>query len=521
MTLHCYHCHSANIEYKFPVRDSFLYQCEGCELGFLHPPPKSLELTHLPPGQTPLESISHPLRPATIEHYLEELVAYTQTSDLHLLEIGWGEEDFSHVAKNQGMQVTRLTLQRSEQNSLDHCLDEIDWDALGSFDGCIVVHVLERLSDPQKLLTQIRKVLKDQGVLFLSTISLDSRSARFWKGQWMEFKPQHLFYFNTQNLESFLIKAGFTQFMTTPSYRMLRWEELPQHLKHYRVPVVPWLMKVCQRLVPQYFRQKLFPIGASGVNVLCRKSDLPSSKPMLSIIMPVFNEKATFATTMEAVLNKQVEGLNKEIVIVESNSTDGTREEVAQYENHKDVRVIYEERPRGKGHAVRSTFPKVHGDIILIQDADTEYDVNDYDVLLEPVMKYQRLFVLGSRHTGNWKMRSFENRFLLSSYFNFGQVLFTWMINVLCGSKLNDPFTMYKIFHRECLYGIHFEANRFDLDWEIVVKFLRKRYFPLEIPVNYKSRSHAEGKKVTMVMDPLVCIKTLFKSRFGKLKELP
>jgi len=126
---------------------------------------------------------------------------------------------------------------------------------------------------------------------------------------------------------------------------------------------------------------------------------------------------------------------------------------------------------------------------------------------------------LGSRHKGNWKMREFEDRRMMSFIFNFGQVFFTWLINVTCNVRLNDPFTMYKVFHRECLYGLHLESNRFDLDWEIVIKFIRKGLVPLEIPVNYVSRSFGEGKKVKPILDPLLWIVALVKYRFGPLYD--
>jgi hypothetical protein len=114
-------------------------------------------------------------------------------------------------------------------------------------------------------------------------------------------------------------------------------------------------------------------------------------------------------------------------------------------------------------------------------------------------------------------MRQFEDRKLLGTIFNFGQVFFTWLLNVTCGTRLKDPFTMYKVFHRECLYGLQLESNRFDLDWEIVIRFIRKGFVPSEIPVNYTSRSFSEGKKVRPLLDPMLWIVALVKFRYGPL----
>ena len=114
-------------------------------------------------------------------------------------------------------------------------------------------------------------------------------------------------------------------------------------------------------------------------------------------------------------------------------------------------------------------------------------------------------------------MREFEGHKWFSIVFNVGQIFFTWMINVTCGTGLKDPFTMYKVFHRECLYGLEFVSNRFDLDWEIVIKFIRKGFIPLEIPVNYVSRSFSEGKKIRPLRDPILWLWALVRFRYGPL----
>jgi glycosyltransferase involved in cell wall biosynthesis len=235
------------------------------------------------------------------------------------------------------------------------------------------------------------------------------------------------------------------------------------------------------------------------------------------VVMPVFNERATFEQTLNAVLDKDCAGIDKEIVIVESRSTDGTRELVRQYEGRPGVTVILEDRPRGKGAAVRAGLERATGTIVLIQDADSEYDVNDYDALLEPILTFRRAFVLGSRHIGSWKVRAFTNQPAVSAFFNAGHVIFRTAFNVMYGQKIKDPFTMYKVFRRDCLHRLAFECNRFDFDFELVIKLLRKGYVPLEIAVNYTSRSFKDGKKVSAFRDPLTWIRALVKYRFASI----
>ncbi len=117
-------------------------------------------------------------------------------------------------------------------------------------------------------------------------------------------------------------------------------------------------------------------------------------------------------------------------------------------------------------------------------------------------------------------MRKFSNQSGLSFVFNFGHVIFTSLINVLFGQRLYDPFTMFKVFRRECLYGLEFECNRFDFDYELLIKLILKGYRPVELPVNYNSRSFTEGKKIRLFRDPLTWLKALVWLRFVKVDPL-
>lgn len=239
-----------------------------------------------------------------------------------------------------------------------------------------------------------------------------------------------------------------------------------------------------------------------------------------SIVVPVFNEKDTFPELMRALLAKRLDhlGLEREIILVESNSTDGTREQVASFAATPGVKILWQDRPRGKGYAVREGFRAATGDIVLIQDADLEYDLNDYDALLEPLLRDQAAFVLGSRHSGRVKMRRFTDQRVLGNVLNGAHLFFTALLNVLYGQSMKDPFTMFKVFRRDCLYGLTFECSRFDFDHELVIKLLLKGYRPLEIPVNYCSRSFKQGKKIRFFRDPPTWIAADLKYRLRPLR---
>jgi glycosyltransferase involved in cell wall biosynthesis len=238
----------------------------------------------------------------------------------------------------------------------------------------------------------------------------------------------------------------------------------------------------------------------------------------LSIIVPIYNERGTVKEALDAIVAKEIPGIRLELIFVESNSTDGTRDIVLTYQNNPRVKLILEDKPRGKGYAVRTGLKEATGDVILIQDADLEYDLADYDTLVAPIFAGRQAFVLGSRHgQGGWAIRKFTDQPLRGLILNLAHWTFTLMINVSLGIWLKDPFTMYKVFRRDCLKGLTFECNRFDFDWELLIKLVRKGYKPIELPITYRSRSFAEGKKIRMWSDPVTWLYALIKYRFQKL----
>jgi glycosyltransferase involved in cell wall biosynthesis len=239
--------------------------------------------------------------------------------------------------------------------------------------------------------------------------------------------------------------------------------------------------------------------------------------PKLSVIVPVYNERATLTIALDALVTKRITGWDIEIIIIESNSTDGSRDIVQGYAALPHVKIIWEEQPRGKGRAVRTGLAQATGDVLLIQDADLEYDLADYEKLLAPFTANTHSFVLGSRHGDSLFIRKFDEQVLHAFVLNAGHWFFTALLDASLGLTLRDPFTMYKVFRRECLTGLTFTANRFDFDWEILIKLVRKGHEPIEIPVKYTSRSFKEGKKVSMFRDPPNWIWAWCKYRFGRL----
>ena len=238
---------------------------------------------------------------------------------------------------------------------------------------------------------------------------------------------------------------------------------------------------------------------------------------LLSVILPAFNEAGTVGQIVDEVLALRVPGVEIELIIVESNSTDGTREVVARYAAHPRVVLVLEDRPRGKGHAVRAGLGQVSGDVVLIQDADLEYQVAEYPLVLAPILAGEATFVLGCRHAPGKPMRHFEEARHKSLVMNTAHRAFTGMFNLVYATRLRDPFTMYKVFRTEGIVGVPFTSDRFDFDWELVAKLVRRGHQPVEVPITYESRGFESGKKVRFFRDPLTWMVALVRHRFDPL----
>lgn len=533
----CHICEGTRVYYLFSTSGYRVVRCSDCGLIFLNPQPSEAELSRIYSadyflgGDNETERRAfRKLKQATAGLYLSEIRRYQGPAGGRLLEIGCGEGDLLALAEDDGWQVTGIefspaaceTARRRLKRGEVRC-GELPGMALAAaqFDLCVISDVLQHVRSPLAFLREIHRVLKPGGTLFVTTPSMDSWSARFLRQNWMEFKPEHLTYFDRQTLQTALFKSGFRDVIVQPGWKILNFDYVKKHFDRFPVPVLTRVFNFLARLLPERWRAKHHRVVASGIMAFSRKADV-APEPVLSVIVPAYNEVKTFGVLLEALLRKAVPGLRMEIVVVESHSTDGTRELALKYQNHPRVKLLLEDEPRGKGHAVRAGLQAATGDYVLIQDADLEYDLEDYEALLEQLVTGRCAFVLGSRHGGRnvMKMRQFTNQRGLSLCFNFGHWFFTTLINVLFWQRLRDPFTMYKVFRRDCLAGLEFQCNRFDFDYELLVKLIRKGYRPIELPVNYRSRSYREGKKVRMFRDPLSWLKVLAWLRWVKLDPL-
>jgi glycosyltransferase involved in cell wall biosynthesis len=225
---------------------------------------------------------------------------------------------------------------------------------------------------------------------------------------------------------------------------------------------------------------------------------------VLSVLIPVYNERATIEMNLDQVHAVPV---RKEIICVDDFSTDGTRDMLQRMKDAGRIdKLIFHDLNRGKGAAIRTALAASTGNVVIVQDADLEYDPADYPILLKPILDGRADVVYGSRFAGG------THRVLLFWHYMANRLL-TLLSNLLCNLNLTDMETCYKVFRRQCLEGMTLTSNRFGIEPELTAKLARRHYRFYETGINYSGRDYSEGKKINW-KDGLAALWFIFRYRF-------
>ncbi len=223
--------------------------------------------------------------------------------------------------------------------------------------------------------------------------------------------------------------------------------------------------------------------------------------PLLSVVMPVFNERETIEEIIRRVLAVPV---RMELIVVDDGSKDGTRDILAELQRELGFRLVLQERNQGKGSALRRGFQEVKGDLVVIQDADLEYSPEEYPELIELICQGRADVVYGSRFLGRHRV------FMFSHY--LGNRILTLLTNILYNTMLTDMETCYKVMRSEIVKGMHLQSNGFGIEPEMTAKIFKARHRVYEVPITYDGRGYEQGKKITW-RDGVVALWVLLKYR--------
>lgn len=229
--------------------------------------------------------------------------------------------------------------------------------------------------------------------------------------------------------------------------------------------------------------------------------------PLLSILMPVYNEASTIHEIISRVEAADLGQVRKELIIVDDGSKDGSREVLKKLAESSPHKIYFHGQNMGKGAALRTALHYATGDIVLIQDADLEYDPAEYAELIKPILEGRADVVYGSRLSGAKVARAFN------FWHYIGNKMLTFITNLLYNAILSDMETCYKVFRADVIKSFLIKSNKFDFEPEITAKVLKRKYKLYEMPISYYGRDFAEGKKITW-RDGFAAIWALVKYRF-------
>lgn len=426
-----------------------------------------------------------------------------------LLLIGRWHADFATALSGQIDIELAPTSVSDETTLVTRPLVDTFGAALKQFDIILLHEFLEAVHEPTVVLGGLADQLPEEAVVAVAFANMSALPSRTLRRRWKSFFDKKVAFYDAENLAILMWRLGF------------------RRVSNERLTTTYSLGYLASRLdLASGLRRALEVVGlarlsgrvASGREVIVFQSATPAPTDRLSVVVPVYNEARYVRDVLTGLLAKELP-IDREIIVVESASTDGSREIVRSFEGQAGVQVIYQDEARGKGHAVRAGLERATGTIVLIQDADFEYDFDDYDALLEPILQRRASFVLGSRSLGldDWKVRQYGSARAKGLMLNFAQVVFARTFNILYQQRVTDINTMLKVFRRECIDRCHLEGDGFNFDIELVCKIVRNGFEPLEVPVNYVARGFDEGKKINFLVDAYPTYYQLFRCRFGRL----
>lgn len=449
---------------------------------------------------------AYKLNLAIIKRYILSL-----PEEAKLLDYGCGLGHFLDIAYDSKYKVSGLEFNPSAIDYIrgrytyhvQHTekLAEIDkQDVITAFD------VFEHLQDPVGTLKSFHEKLNPNGLLVISTMDSRSITSKILGKRLEDFRrtSEHLYFFSRKNITQILEQNGFDVLHIHSQGHSFPLGILATRISNM-IPIVGGILKFVLFLMPFLKNVNIYLNPLTKMVVYARKRpDDESNHKLLSLVMPAYNEQLYVEKVVEKVLSTDYE-MDFELVFVDDGSTDRTLELVEKYKARENVRVISAPH-KGKGAAVRRGIKESRGDLVIIQDADLEYDPSEIKTLIEAMKKSKSIVVFGSRFTGKYRKTG-------SLLYTAGNLFLTFFTNLMTGLNLSDMETCYKLFNGRLIRSIHLESEGFEFEPEITCRLSHKKIDIIEAPITYMARTRFQGKKIK-ISDGFKALFTIMKFRF-------
>lgn len=526
-TIDCEFCGHEGSRLRFDFGDTKIFFCRSCRASFTFPKPTETSLNEIyNDGYFSNEKITsgdvnHTYGYQSYEDTKEANIGEYQRicgqlgrffdgnlTGKRLLDYGCGLGTFLSVADQAGFVVEGLEFNTFAAKSV---AKKYGFKIYGSdglrrikkagklYDVISLFDVFEHLLDPRSVIREIYQVLAKDGLLLVGTTDFNHIIPRLLGKRFEDFRRirEHIYFFGKKDLVALLAMQGFTKLKLESQHIRLRLQELTARMQGMGIPGAKLLAKLTDN---PYTRSISIEVnyGMKYIAYFRRKELTHYAKQQqqalplpirLSVVIPVFNEEKTIEQVIDRVLGVKLAGVKLDLVVVDDGSTDTSRMLLENLQTERDFRLFLSPRNQGKGSAIREGIKQADGAIVIIQDADLEYEPDDYGRLIAPIIAGDADAVYGSRFLS-------PERKVMGFWHTYGNKFLTFICNMVVNLNVTDMETCYKVMKTEVAKSLNLRSQRFDIEPEITCKLARAKLRIYEVPIKYHARSVKQGKKI-------------------------
>jgi len=437
-----------------------------------------------------------------------------------LLDIGCHSESFINAAQKAGYLVDGMALndfaarQATKKLGINiHTLSAIQTvkDSDQRYDVVTLIDAFEDLADPQSTVQSLHGILADNGILVVTSTDFNHLIPKILGKQYADFRSNqdHRFFLGKKQLLAVVTMNGFRLLKTESQNTALSVSDFSRQITDASSGSSTLLKKLLLPTISglkynAYFAKNPFKSKETS------ESRTFKSPVKLTVVIPVYNEEKTIERVIERVLSVKIKKAKIDLIVVDDGSTDNSRILLSNLKNTHDFQLILKSKNGGKGSAIREGINQASGDIVLIQDADLEYDPNDYEKLIAPIVADNADAVYGSRFLS-------PERRVMKFWHTYGNKFLTFLCNLVVNRNITDMETCYKVMRTDIAKSLQLRSKRFDVEPEITCKLARAQHRIYEVPIRYHARTFKEGKKIGM-KDLFQAIWAIFKFGVIRLK---